>query len=148
MTTTRSSRRGRGFPELAADTELTFTLTVTGRGGTDGIAPGTDTATVMVNVTTDATLSDLSLEDGDGNAIALSQPFAPDTPFYTASVAYSIDAVTLTAVKNDSNATVVITNDDDTATLGEADAGSHRRVQHADGDGEVGGRHHHEALHV
>ena len=110
------------IPALAADTELTFTLTVTGRGGPrgSGIASATDTATVMANVTTDATLSDLSLEDGDGNAIALSQPFAPDRAFYTASVAYSIDAVTLTAVQNDSNATLVITNDDDTATLGEA----------------------------
>ena len=34
------------IPALPADTELTFTLTVTGRGGTDGIAPATDTATV------------------------------------------------------------------------------------------------------
>ena len=110
------------IPALVADTDLTFTLTVTGRGGTDGIDPETDTATVMVNVTNDATLSDLALEDGDGNAIALSLPFAPDTAFYTASVAYyPIDPVTLTAVKNDSNARVVITNDDDTATLGEAE---------------------------
>ena len=66
------------IPALVADTDLTFTLTVTGRGGTDGIDPETDTATVMVNVTNDATLSDLALEDGDGNAIALSLPFAPD----------------------------------------------------------------------
>ena len=34
------------IPALATDTELTFILTVTGRGGTDGIAPATDTATV------------------------------------------------------------------------------------------------------
>ena len=33
---------------LPANTELTFTLTVTGRGGTDGIDPATDTATVTV----------------------------------------------------------------------------------------------------
>ena len=36
------------IPALTADTELTFTLTVTGRGGANGIAPGTDTATVRV----------------------------------------------------------------------------------------------------
>ena len=36
------------IPALAAGTELTFTLTVTGRGGTIGIAPGTDTAKVTV----------------------------------------------------------------------------------------------------
>ncbi len=34
------------IPALAANTELTFTLAVTGRGGTDGIAPATDTAKV------------------------------------------------------------------------------------------------------
>ena len=38
------------IPALAADTELTFTLTVTGRGGEDehGVAPATDTAKVTV----------------------------------------------------------------------------------------------------
>ena len=36
------------IPALAANTELTFTLTVTGRGGTNGIATATDTATVTV----------------------------------------------------------------------------------------------------
>ena len=36
------------IPALAANTELTFTLTVTGRGGTRGIATATDTATVGV----------------------------------------------------------------------------------------------------
>ena len=34
------------IPELPADTELIFTLTVTGRGGTNGIATDTDTAKV------------------------------------------------------------------------------------------------------
>ena len=34
------------IPALADGTELTFTLTVTGRGASDGTAPGTDTATV------------------------------------------------------------------------------------------------------
>ena len=36
------------IPPLAANTELTFTLTVTGRGGTRGITTGTDTAKVGV----------------------------------------------------------------------------------------------------
>ena len=40
------------IPELAADTELTFTLTVTGRGGTNGIATATDTAKVTARPTT------------------------------------------------------------------------------------------------
>ena len=34
------------IPALTVGTELTFTLAVTGRGGTDGIAPATDTAKV------------------------------------------------------------------------------------------------------
>ena len=40
------------IPALTAGTELVFTLTVTGRGGSDsnrGLATGTDTATVTVN---------------------------------------------------------------------------------------------------
>ena len=36
------------IPALAANTELIFTLTVTGRGGTNGIDTATDTATVTV----------------------------------------------------------------------------------------------------
>ena len=36
------------IPALTAGAELTFTLTVTGRGGTNGAAPDTDTATVTV----------------------------------------------------------------------------------------------------
>ena len=36
------------IPQVTAGAELVFTLTVTGRGGTNGIAPDTDTATVTV----------------------------------------------------------------------------------------------------
>ena len=39
------------IPALTVGTELTFTLTVTGRGGTDGIAPATDTAKVTATAT-------------------------------------------------------------------------------------------------
>ena len=42
------------FPALPPDTEMTFTLTVTGRGGTFGISSGTDTATVSVLLDVDA----------------------------------------------------------------------------------------------
>ena len=40
------------IPALDADTALTFTLTVTGRGGTNGIAAATDTATVTATAPT------------------------------------------------------------------------------------------------
>ena len=73
---------------------------------------------------TDATLSDLGLTWDDGGtdtAIALSPIFAPATTSYTASVANSVDSVTLTATKNDDGATVVITDDDDTSSAGTAE---------------------------
>ena len=38
------------IPPLAEGTELTFTLTVTGRGAADGTEPGTDTAKVTVGI--------------------------------------------------------------------------------------------------
>ena len=40
------------IPELPAGTEITFTLTVTGRGGTEGIATATDTANVTATAST------------------------------------------------------------------------------------------------
>ena len=114
------------IPALAADTVLTFTLTVTGKGGTNGIDTDTDTATVTVTGTTttstDATLSGLTLQDGEGTVITLSPTFPSDmTTDYTAQVANGVDTVTLTATQNDSTATVAIANDDDTSKPGEAE---------------------------
>ena len=77
--------------------------------------------TAGITASTDATLSDLTLADDDGNAISLTPTFALDTTSYTASVANGIDAVTLTAMTNDSNAMVAITSDDDTTSPGEAE---------------------------
>ena len=140
------------IPALPANTTLTFTLTVTGSGGTNGIDTDTDTATVTVTETTttstDATLSGLTLQDGEGTVITLSPTFPSDTTTdYTASVANGVEAVVLTATQNDSTATVAIANDDDTGKPGRGAAGSHRRDQHADGDGDGGGRQHHQDLH-
>ena len=72
-------------------------------------------------VSTDATLSGLELEDGNGNGITLDPVFAPGTTSYTAAVVNRIDTVTLTATKNEDDATVAITDDDDAATPGEAE---------------------------
>ena len=72
-------------------------------------------------LSSDATLSDLELEGAGGETITLSPEFAQGTTTYTASVANRIDTVTLSATKNDANATVVITSDDDNATPGEAE---------------------------
>ena len=77
--------------------------------------------TAGITASTDATLSDLTLTDDDGNAISLTPTFVSVTTSYMASVANRIDAVTLTAAtQNDSNAMVAITSDDDTTSPGEA----------------------------
>ena len=100
-------------------------------------------AVFQVMEDTDATLSDLSIVGTtDGQAIELSPAFYANTFTYTASVANGIDAVTLSATKNDSNSTVVITNDDDANTPDTADPEPHRRLQHPDGHGNSAGRNH------
>ena len=68
----------------------------------------------------DATLSALTLADGDGNAINLDSAFAAGTTGYNASVAHSVATITVTATAADTNATVSIADDDDDATPGTA----------------------------
>ena len=74
-----------------------------------------------ITLSSDATLSDLELEGAGGETITLSPEFAQGTTTYTAAVANRIETVTLSATKNDPNATVVITGDDQNATPGEAE---------------------------
>ena len=91
------------IPALAADTELIFTLTVTGKGGTSGIDTDTDTATVTVTGTTstDATLSGLTVNDGTtDHTIDLAT-----TP-YTLDVGNAVTTVTLTATPTHTGASV------------------------------------------
>ena len=71
----------------------------------------------------DATLSDLVLEDNAGTGINLTPTFVTGTMRYTASVASSVSAITLTPTVNDASATVEYLNasnaaitDTDTAT--------------------------------
>ena len=104
--------------------------------------------TIRGTISTDATLSGLTLEGADGGeAITLSPAFDAETETYTAAVVNRIDAVKLTATKNDDNAMVVITNDDDDRLARGGGAGPQRRVQHTDRDGYGAGRHHHANLH-
>ena len=93
---------------LAPYTELTFTLTVTGRGGTDGITPDTDTATVTATgppASDDATLSGLTVNDGTGD-LTLDPTFVSATTSYAAEVANAVTTVTLTAMTTDDGASV------------------------------------------
>ena len=86
---------------------------------TSEMASWSDSTTSLViaikgTISADATLSALTLEGADGGeTITLSPAFDADTETYTAAVVNRIDAVKLTATKNDDNAMVVITNDDD-----------------------------------
>ena len=90
---------------LAAGTELTFTLTVTGRGGTSGIDPATDSAKVTSTASDDATLGALTVNDGTGD-LTLDPTFAPGTFAYAAEVGKAVTTVTLTAMKTDDGASV------------------------------------------
>ena len=76
----------------------------------------------------------------------MSPVFDSATETYTTAVANRINAVTLTATKTDANATVAITNDGDTSTPRRGGTEPQRRIQHGDGDGD-GGERHHEDLH-
>ena len=58
----------------------------------------------------DATLSDLVLEDNAGTEINLTPTFVTGTTRYTASVASSVSAITLTPTVNESSATVEYLN--------------------------------------
>ena len=97
----------------AADNTVDATLTY--------VAPGTQNEHKVDPTSSDATLSGLALADSNGNTISLGETFVPATTAYAAFVANGIETVTLTATKNDSNATVAITSDDDTTSRGEAE---------------------------
>ena len=73
-----------------------------------------------VALSTDATLSGLTVYDGSSN-LTLSPTFASGTEPYTASAAYDIATVTVTATKNQADATVAWLDASD-ATLADADA--------------------------
>ena len=64
---------------------------------------------------TDATLSDLALEDGDDNAITLSPVFASDEFEYAASVASAVSRVTVTPTTSEADATLDYLDGDDNA---------------------------------
>ena len=68
--------------------------------------------TLIEPASTDATLSDLALEDNNGTTISLT---AGPTRTYTASVVESVDEITVLPMVNDSNATYEIQDGDGTA---------------------------------
>ena len=82
----------------------------------DGVTAQIYMVIVTRAASNDATLSGLTLTDSNAAAIALTPAFASTTTNYTATVASNIDAVTLTAVKSHSGATVQFIERDGTTT--------------------------------
>ena len=80
-------------------------------------------STVLEVVSTDATLSDLRLKDDGGAGITLTPAFASGTTDYTASLADSVDEVTIIPKVNESNATYAVQDGSGTA-LEDADLGA------------------------
>ena len=74
-------------------------------------------------LSTDATLSDLELEDDSNTDITLTPTFASGTTTYTANVVNSVDEITIMPSVNDSNATYEVQNNSGTA-LTDSDTGT------------------------
>ena len=73
-------------------------------GATDGTTTETYTVTMSLAAPGDSSLSALELADDDGGAIALNEPFDPDTLMYTVSVANPVPWITVMPAVNDPNA--------------------------------------------
>ena len=96
-------------------------LRVAENGGTTSTNPLTGHR-VNAAVSTDATLSDLDLEDSNGAAIELTpSTFVSTTTSYTASVANAVDEITIVPTVSEIHATVAYLDASD-ATLTDADA--------------------------
>ena len=85
----------------------------------DGVTAKIYMVIVTRAASNDATLSGLMLADSSAAAIALTPAFASATTNYTATVAGNIDAVTLTAAKGHSGATVQFIEPNGTTTTAE-----------------------------
>ena len=125
-------------PSLPEDTELTFTLTVTGRGGTDGILPGTDTAKVRVtradNTAPTASDSSVTTNEDTAHLFAASDFNFDDTD--TDDTLASVTVVTLpTAGVLALNGTAVTAGD--TVTKIQLDANQLTFMPAADGNGDA-----------
>ena len=107
--------------DTTVESSETFTLTLSNPTnatlGTPSAATGTINDDDGTTPSTDATLSDLSL----GTGVTLSPAFASGTTTYTASVANSVDEVTVTPTTNHASATVEIL-DTDALALTDADS--------------------------
>ena len=81
---------------------------------------GLSATDLVPDLSADATLSGLELEDAGGTGITLTLAFDPATYVYTASVAYNVDSVTLRATKNHAAASVAVLTESGSSTPDEA----------------------------
>ena len=98
--------------------ETTITITVTAEDGST-IKRYTVAITRKAPLSTDAELTTLTVTDAkDSSAVALTPTFDAATTGYTASVANSVNQVTVAATTNDSEASVSLPTDDNTTKNG------------------------------
>ena len=90
------------------------TLRVDENGGSTSTYPQTGHR-VNAAVSTDATLDDLTLDDGNGADTPMNPAFASTTTSYTASVAYAVDEITIVPTVSEIYATVAYLDASDTA---------------------------------
>ncbi len=116
---------------LASGTDYTFQVRIVG-GGNESEPDEVAAATTGTAVSTDATLSDLVVNDGTTD-LTLTPTFASGMYTYTASVVSTVAEVTVTPTKNDSGATIEYLDGDD-ATLTDAGTDAGHQVAVAEGD--------------
>ena len=115
---------------LASGTGYTFQVRIVG-GGNE--SEPDEVAAATTGTSTDATLSDLVVNDGRSD-LTLTPTFASGTYTYTASVVSTVAEVTVTPTKNDSGATIEYLDESD-VTLDDADTGvTGHQVAVAEGD--------------
>ena len=102
----------------------TFTLTLSNPSENAALGSSSTASGTMVNndetALTDATLSALTLTDGNGIARQLTPSFDRYIGLYMASVGNDVASLTASATRNESGATMVFVDADDTSTPGEA----------------------------
>ena len=117
---------------LASGTDYTFQVRIVG-GGNESEPDEVAAATTGTAVSTDATLSDLVVNDGTTD-LTLTPSFASGMYTYTASVVSTVAEVTVTPTKNDSGATIEYLDESD-ATLDDANTtDTGHQVAVAEGD--------------
>ena len=122
VTDNRQRVLSEGTPAVDTITGLTngreYTVRVIATNAVaDGVPSDEATGTPL---SSDATLSSLTLVTGGGVSVALSPAFDPDSTTYRVVVHNDTAVVTVTATKADDGASVVIADDTDTATPGTA----------------------------